>query len=61
LLALTQRCQEHDFAIRKLKGIVVSSESFFVNLPKDRRLMIERIIVPWPQSSWQALNLMSKS
>jgi hypothetical protein len=61
LLALTQRRQQHDLAIGKFQGVVMSSDLFFVNLPKDRRLMIERTIVPWPQSSWQALNLLSKS
>ena len=61
LLALTQRCQEHDLAIGKLQGVVMSGDFFFVNLPKDRRLMLERTVVPWPQSSWQALNLLNKS
>jgi hypothetical protein len=60
-LALTQRRQQHDLAIGKFQGVVMSSDFFFVNLSKDRCLMIERTIVPWPQSSWQALNVLSKS
>src|SRR6516164_3666123 len=61
LLTLAQRCQEHDLAIRKLQRVVMSDDLFFVDLPKDRCLVLDRTVVPRPQSSWQALNLVSKS
>jgi hypothetical protein len=48
-------------AIGKFQGVVMSSDFFFVNLPEDRRLMLVRTIVPWPQYGWQTLNLVSKS
>ncbi len=35
LLTLTQRRQEHDLAIGKFQGVVMSSNLFFVDLPKD--------------------------
>jgi len=61
LLTLAQRCQEHDLAIRKLQRIVMSDDLFFVDLPKDRCLVLDYVVVPRPQSDWQALNLVSKS
>jgi hypothetical protein len=61
LLTLTQRRQEYDFAIGKLQGVVMSSNFFFVDLPKDRRLMLDRTVVPRPKSGWQALNLANES
>src|SRR6516225_3172862 len=39
----------------------MSSNFVLVDLTKDRRLMLDRTIVPRPQSRWLALNLMSKS
>jgi hypothetical protein len=50
LLILSQRCQEHDVAIRKFQRIVMGSELVFVDLPKDRSLMFD-CIVPRPQFS----------
>jgi hypothetical protein len=38
----------------------MSGDFFFVDLPKDRRLILDRTVVPRPQSSWQALNLVGK-
>src|SRR6516164_9252485 len=32
----------------------------FVDLPKDRRLMHDRTVMPRPQPSWQTLNVVSK-
>jgi hypothetical protein len=61
LLTLAERCQKHDLAIWKFQRIVMCCQSVFVDLPKDRGLMLDRIVVPRPQSSWQALNLVSKS
>ena len=40
---------------------MMSSDFFFINLAKDRRLILDGTVVPRPQSSWQALNLVSKS
>jgi hypothetical protein len=60
LLTFTQESQKHDLAIRKFQCIVMSGDFFFVDLPKDRRLILDRTVVPRPQSSWQPLNLMSK-
>src|SRR6516162_7101447 len=39
----------------------MSSNFVLVDLTKDRRLMLDRTIVPRPQSRWLALNLLSKS
>jgi hypothetical protein len=60
LLTLTQARQEHDLAVRKFQRIVMSGDLVFVDLPKDRRLILDRTVVPRPQSSWQAPNLVSK-
>jgi len=60
LLTLYQRCQEHDVAVRKFQRIVMDSELVFIDLPKDRCLMFD-CIVPRPQFSSKALNLVSKS
>jgi hypothetical protein len=50
LLTLTQRRQEHDLAIWKLEGIVMSGNFFFVDLPKDRCSMIYNSVSPNEQS-----------
>ena len=60
LLTLAQEGQKHDLAIRKFQRIVMSGYFFFVDLPKDRRLILDRTVVPRPQSSWQTLNFVSK-
>ena len=51
LLTLVQEGQKHDLAIRKFQRIVMSGYFFFVDLPKDRRLMLDRTVVPRPHSS----------
>jgi len=61
LLALTQCRQERDPAIRKFQCIVMRRDLVFVDLPKDRCFVLDRPVVPRPQSGWQALNLVSKS
>jgi DsrE/DsrF-like family len=50
LLTLTQRGQEHDLAIRKFQGVVMSSNFFFVDLPKDRCFVIYHSVSPNEQS-----------
>jgi hypothetical protein len=60
LLTLTQACQEHDLTVWKFQCIVMSDDPVFVDLPKDRYLMLDCTVVPRPQSNWQALNLVSK-
>ena len=61
LLAFTYTRQEHDLTVRKFQRIVMSGNPIFVDLPKDRRFILDRAVVPRPKSSWQALNLVSKS
>jgi hypothetical protein len=46
LLALTQCCQQHDPAIRKFQRVVMRRNLFLVDLPKDRGLMLDYLIVP---------------
>jgi len=43
LLALTQCCQERDPAIRKFQCIVMRRDLVFVDLPKDRCLMVDTL------------------
>jgi hypothetical protein len=38
-------------AIRKFQRIVMSDDLVFVDLPKDRCLVLDRTVVPRPQSS----------
>jgi hypothetical protein len=51
LLALSQRCQEHDMAVRKFQRIVMGGELVFIDLPKDRCLMFDCVVPPRPQFS----------
>ena len=52
LLTLAQERQEYDLAIRKFQCIVMGGDLVFVDLPKDRRLILAcTVVVPWPQSS----------
>jgi len=60
LPTFTQESQKHDLAIRKFQCIVMSGDFFFVDLPKDRRVILDLTALARPQSSWQALNLVSK-
>ena len=39
-LTLAQECQERDLAVRKFQCIVMSDRLFLVDLPEDRRLVI---------------------
>jgi hypothetical protein len=48
LLTLTQRCQQHDLPIRKFQRIVVRDDLVFVDLPKDRCLVLDYTVVPRP-------------
>ena len=41
LLALTQSCQERDPAIRKFQRIVMRCDLVFIDLSKDRGLMLD--------------------
>jgi len=51
LLTFAQTCQEHDLAVRKFKRVVVSRYLFFVDLPKDRRLVIYDSVAPSKQAT----------
>jgi hypothetical protein len=46
LLAPTQCCQQHDSAIRKLQRIVMHRDLIFIDLPKDRCLMVDYFVAP---------------
>src|SRR5215471_5396139 len=46
LLALTHGCQERDPAIRKFQRIVMRRDLVFIDLPKDRCLMVDYFIAP---------------
>jgi hypothetical protein len=48
LLTLTQRCQQHDLPIRKFQRIVVRDEFVFVDLAKDRCLVLDYLVMPRP-------------
>jgi hypothetical protein len=62
LLTLAQERQEYDLAVRKFQCTVMGGDLVFVDLPEDRCLMSDcTAVVPRPQSSWQALNLVSES
>jgi hypothetical protein len=59
-LASTQCCQEHDRAIWKFQRIVMRRNLVFVDLPKDRCLMLDYRIAPSYQARREASNLFSK-
>jgi hypothetical protein len=40
LLTFSQTRQEHDLGVWKFQRILVSGDPFFVDLPKDRRLVL---------------------
>jgi hypothetical protein len=50
LLTFTQCCQEDKLAVRKFQRIVMRRNFVFVDLPKDRRLMLDYFIA----TSYQA-------
>jgi hypothetical protein len=60
LLTFKQECQEHNPAVRKFQRIVMSVDLFFVDLPKDCRLVIDYFIPPRKQTSRQAPNFVGK-
>jgi len=43
-LTFSQTRQEHDLAIWKFQGIVVGGDPFFIDLPKDGRLVPDRLM-----------------
>jgi hypothetical protein len=60
LLILTQACQKHNLAVGKFQRIVMSRDLFFVDLPKDRRLVLDYFIPPTQQARRQARNFVGK-
>jgi hypothetical protein len=60
LLTSTEVSQEYDPAVWKFERIVMCPLLFFVDLPKDRGLMIDRLILPRPQMSLVTLNRVGK-
>jgi hypothetical protein len=48
LLTFAQESQKHDLAVGKFQRIVMSDDPVFVDLPKDRCLVLDYIIVPRP-------------
>jgi hypothetical protein len=52
LLTLAQECQGHDLAVRKFQRIVMGCHPFFVDLPKDRCLVIDHCPTPSQQTGW---------
>src|SRR5262249_50804827 len=59
-LSFSQTCQEHDLAVRKFQRIVMNGDFFFIDLPKDRRLVLEHLIPPTQHTNRLARNLASK-
>ena len=60
LLAFSHTCQEHDLAVRKFQRIVMSDDPVFIDLPKDRRLVLDHPIPPTQHADRLARNLASK-
>src|SRR5215468_6913152 len=60
LLIFSQTCQEHDLAVRKFQRIVVGDDPFFIDLPKDRRLVLDDLMPPTRHTNRLARNLASK-
>jgi hypothetical protein len=56
LLAFTQACQQHDPAIRKFQRIVMRCDLVFIDLPKDRSLMLDYFIAPRYQARRELMN-----
>jgi hypothetical protein len=50
-LTFSQTCQEHNLAVWKFQCIVVGGDLVFVDLPKDRCLLLDCTVVPRPHSS----------
>jgi hypothetical protein len=50
-LTFSKTCQQqHDLAVRKFQRVVMSRGSFFVDLPKDCGLVVDRFMPPTRQS-----------
>jgi hypothetical protein len=60
VLTLAQQRQEDDLAVWKFQRIVMGGDLFFVDLPKDCRLVIDYFIAPRQQTSRQAPNFVGK-
>jgi hypothetical protein len=45
-LTLAQECQQHSPPIRKFERIVMSCQHLLVDLPKDRRLVVDCLRLP---------------
>ena len=60
MLILIQECQEHDPAVRKFQRIVMGSDPFFVDLPKDRYLMLDYFIAAGYQARRKHLTSSAK-
>jgi hypothetical protein len=60
VLTLAQQRQEDDLAVWKFQRIVMGGDLFFVDLPKDCRLVIDYFIPPRQQTSRQAPNFVGK-
>jgi hypothetical protein len=50
LLALHQVRQQQDIAIRKLQGVVMGVQAVYIDLPEDRRFVVDNIFAPRPQT-----------
>jgi hypothetical protein len=59
-LAFSQTSQEHDLAIWKFQRIVVGSEPFFIDLPKDRRFVFDHLIRTTQYTNRLTFNLANK-
>src|SRR5260370_32164809 len=60
LLAFSHTCQEHDLTVRKFQRIMVSGDLLFIDLPKDRRLVLDHLIPPTQHTDRLARNPASK-
>ena len=50
LLAFHQVRQQQRVAIRKLYGVVMGVGAVYIDLPEDRRFVVENIFAPRPQT-----------
>jgi hypothetical protein len=49
-LPFHQVSQQHDLTIRKLQRIVMGVWAVYIDLPEDRRFVVENIFAPRPQT-----------
>ena len=59
-LAGGQDRQEHYLAVGKFQGVMMSGDSPFVDLPKDRSLVMNDLVAPCKQGSRHAANFAGK-